>query len=502
MQPNPPGAALPVRPRWTDWRGMALVAAFSILPVLGQFAAPIQTLDESLLLVYPEQMLAGRAPHRDFFTVYGPGGFGLLAAVYSLLGPGVIVERGVGLLYHVAIATGVVQLTSSFGRRASRAAGVTSALLLFPLDLTAYAWLGGLALTVWSLALLIRPGEPRSAFVAGVLGGLAPAWRFEMVVLLAASGPLIWRTNLRRPYLAGLAVGLTPTVLFLATSGRQVLDNVIVSRMAVNAQLRLETVPSLVWAGVAVSLLTTVALVIAAARGSAPRRVMISFAALCVLLLPQEMQRIDLPHVIFALCVIAPLGVACVLGPGKDLEAGPLRGGLVVLTFVLLSLLTVSAANALRDPGTTELTHSGRSIVVSQTDETELKGLLRAITETVPPGSRIFVGATDMSVPTLSRIELYHLLPEYQAGSYYLELPPGVAEKGGSPLLDDVLKADALILTDVPRQLRESLFPHMGRGVETVNRAVDQYFCPQRTIADTTIYVRCDSALPRPGLPQ
>ena len=397
-RPNPARAAWPVVRRRTDWRGMAMVAAFSVLPVLGQFAVPMQTLDEALLLVYPEQVLAGRTPHSDFFTVYGPGGFGLLAAVYSVLGPSVIAERGVGLLYHLAIATGILQLTSPFGRIASRSAGVMSALLLVPLGLLPYAWLGGLALAVWSLALLARPSGPRSAFVAGVLGGLVPAWRIEMVILLAASGPLIWRTGRCKPYLTGLIVGLVPTALLLATSGRQVLHNIILSRMTVNAQLRLDAVPALVWAGVALSVLTTGALAVVASRRSLPQRLLMSYAAFAMLLLPQEMQRIDLPHMLFAVCVIAPLGVACLIALGNDRGSEPARGGLepaqvglLVLTIVLLALLTTSAANSLRNSNATELTHNGRSILVSPTKKAELAALLRAITETVPEGSSIFV---------------------------------------------------------------------------------------------------------------
>ena len=471
---------------------MVLAAAFSILPVMGKFALPMRTMDESLLLVYPEQLLSGRMPHLDFFTVYGPGGFGLLAAVYAVLGPSVVAERGIGLLYHVAIATGVVQLTSPYGRTASRAAGVTSALLLIPLGLTAYAWLGGLALLIWSLALLARPGDLRSAFLAGILGGLVPAWRYEMVILLVASGPLIWRTRLYRPYLTGLVIGLTPTAIFLATSSAQVLDNVIVSRMAVNAQLRLDMVPGLVWVGVAVSLLTLAAFVIAATNRSPRQRLTTSLALLCVLLLPQELQRIDLQHVVFVICVIAPFGVALLVSLGKDPDSGRLLRAVPALTFVLLAQLTASGANSLRDSHTTEVTHNGRSIFVEQSDAAELAALLRSITETVPTGRSIFVGASDMSVPTLSRMELYHLLPEYHAGSYYLELPPGIAERSGSPLLEDVLEADALILTDVAQRLRDRLFPNLGDGARTVNLAVESHFCPRARVSDTTIYVRCN----------
>jgi hypothetical protein len=472
-----------------------LVASFGVLPVLNQFAEPMQTLDEALLLVYPEQMLAGRTPQQDFFTLYGPGGFGLLSALYSVTGPNVLAERAVGLVYHVAIATGVLHLTRPYGRTASRAAGVTSALLLVPLGLTAYAWLGGLALAIWSLALLVRPSGPRSAFVAGVLGGLVPAWRFEMVILLAASGPMIWKTKLWKPYVTGLAIALTPTALFLAASGPQVLENVIVWRIVVNAQLRPDSVPGLVWAVLAISVLTTVALLIASTRRSPRQRLTMSLAALCLLLLPQGIQRLDLSHVIFAACVIVPLGMAWLVALGRETRTNPVnfQRWAIVPTFLMLLILTASAASSLQHSRTAVVTHNGRSLLVAESERAELAALLQAISETVPEGRRMFVGASDMSVPTLSRMELYHLLPEYRADSYYLELPPGVAEKRGSPLLEDVRQADFLVLTDVPPQRTEFLFPYIGRGDDAVNRAVDSHFCPKLKVSGTTLLLRCDA---------
>lgn len=477
----------------TDRLALLMAIAFSVLPVLGQFAVALDSLDEALLLVYPEQVLAGRMPQSDYFTVYGPGGFGFLAAVYSLTGPTVLAERAVGLMYHVAIATGVVRLTRPCGRTASLVAGVTSAIVLLPLGLPAYAWLGGLALAVWSVALLTQPGGPRWVFFAGILGGLVPAWRIEMLVLLAAAGPLVWRTRLARPYLTGLAVGLTPIAAFLLLWGPEILENVFLGRVAVNSQLELDTVPLPVWAGIAISIVITGALIVAACHRSPRQRTTMAYAVFAALLLPQELQRIDLIHVSFALCVIAPLGVARLLWSTTKVDSTKAPVSPKYVALVIFTLLSLSALSVARNPTASELTHNGRHLPVSAAEAKRIEAQLEVITETIPVGSRIFVGASDMSVPTLSDMYLYHLLPEYRADSYYLELPPGVAEKRGSRLLDDVLGADALILTDIPAWLRESLFPHMGGGDDIVNQAVKSHFCPVRRAMDTTVYLRCDA---------
>jgi len=46
----------------------------------------LDTLDESLVLVYAQEVLDGRVTHRDFFTVYGPAQFWLVAAFFKALG--------------------------------------------------------------------------------------------------------------------------------------------------------------------------------------------------------------------------------------------------------------------------------------------------------------------------------------------------------------------------------------------------------------------------------
>ena len=86
-----------------DALNIALVAAFATLPAVAGFGEPLNTLDEALLMVYPEQILTGDVPNADFFTSYGPGGLTLLAGVFSLVGPSVLAERIVGLAYHMAI---------------------------------------------------------------------------------------------------------------------------------------------------------------------------------------------------------------------------------------------------------------------------------------------------------------------------------------------------------------------------------------------------------------
>jgi len=146
-----------------------LVTMFSALPAAAAMRQPLMTLDEGLLLVYPEQILAGDVPNRDFFTSYGPGGLSLLAGVYAVTGPSVVAERLIGLAYHIGIATGVYAMVRRLGMLPAAVGGVLAGLLIVPLGLGAYSWLGALALLTWSLALLDAPGSPWRTAAAGAV---------------------------------------------------------------------------------------------------------------------------------------------------------------------------------------------------------------------------------------------------------------------------------------------------------------------------------------------
>ena len=76
----------------------------------------LDTLDESLVLVYAQEVLDGRVTHRDFFTVHGPAQFWLVAAFFKALGASLWTERVVGLLLQVLVVVGMHRLTRRWGR--------------------------------------------------------------------------------------------------------------------------------------------------------------------------------------------------------------------------------------------------------------------------------------------------------------------------------------------------------------------------------------------------
>ncbi|MBC9822490.1 hypothetical protein [Terrabacter sp. MAHUQ-38] len=117
----------------------ALVALVATLLALPSFSWPLTSLDESILLVYGEQVGSGLVPHRDFFTVYGPAPFYLLAGAFSTLGSSLETERALGLALHIAVALGCYLVGRSRDRVTALLAAVLSLTILFPLGTVAYA---------------------------------------------------------------------------------------------------------------------------------------------------------------------------------------------------------------------------------------------------------------------------------------------------------------------------------------------------------------------------
>ena len=84
MCPEP--SPLPTRPRATcagfasrlDDRGrnalaLTIVALVFAIPLRGLLRSPGPPMEEGFMLVFPEQVLKGAIPNRDFLHLYGPG---------------------------------------------------------------------------------------------------------------------------------------------------------------------------------------------------------------------------------------------------------------------------------------------------------------------------------------------------------------------------------------------------------------------------------------------
>ena len=67
------------------------VVAFLFL--FSQLKSPANLYDEGLVLVNAERIRHGELPYRDFWTMYGPGYFYALAALFSVVEPTMLAAR-------------------------------------------------------------------------------------------------------------------------------------------------------------------------------------------------------------------------------------------------------------------------------------------------------------------------------------------------------------------------------------------------------------------------
>ncbi len=129
------------------------------------------------MLVFPERVLHGAIPNRDFLHLYGPGSLWALAGMFKVFGVSLLNERVFGLAQQIAIVFGIYALSRRWGRTLAVCGAITSGLIIIPFGLTALAWVGGVGLGVLGLAAgLTGAVEPmtRRETAAPAAGRLAP----------------------------------------------------------------------------------------------------------------------------------------------------------------------------------------------------------------------------------------------------------------------------------------------------------------------------------------
>jgi hypothetical protein len=207
-----------------DWRtvvSVAVVAAFVALPLQSLRKAGGSPMEEGFMLVFPERLLAGDVPNKDFLHLYGPGSLWALGATYELLGTSIGVERIFGLVQQLGIIFGVFTLALPWGRKVATVCGVMSVLItVTPIGLTALAWDGAVALGLWGLIVGLwarraaasdDPDRARRAdrlfLVAGLLGAGALLFRPDLLLAIGLGyGALVWGQD--RAHIKRLAIGL------------------------------------------------------------------------------------------------------------------------------------------------------------------------------------------------------------------------------------------------------------------------------------------------------
>jgi hypothetical protein len=519
---------------------LLLLLALFVLPLRGLLRSQGPPMEEGFMLVFPERVLHGDLANRDFLHLYGPGSLWVLAGVFKAFGTSLVAERMVALAQQVGLVLAVFFLARYWGKALATVAAVVCLIIIVPpIGLTALAWVGGMALGLLATWAALRarwadPGPARWwALAAGLLAAAALLYRPDLVLATGLGiGVAVWGTERKRwwPLVAGLGAGVAGYLVHAATAGFEasfkgmVLDPVIYLR----GGRRLPIPPSpnhidgflqragetfllhwpmpvprtaqqlTIWFFV---LLATVAVVVAVGvwrlrkePGSAPGRILLAVALFSVGLLPQGIQRVDSTHFAWASAIplaFLPIAITEVLRrrgahrtPAREWVA-PAVGIAVVVAVLVVAVPTFTlrryADFAVQSFGyhrlSYEISYGGRTFYYGRKDVVRaVEEMLPVIQEMAPPGSRMLVGTGDLRKTPYSDAFLYYMLPDLVPGTYYIEMDPGVANRKGSRLADDVASSDVVVLSTVWDDWDE---PNDSRivGADEPNQVLREQFC-------------------------
>jgi len=558
--PAPPAEAR----RWNRrWNGIDAAEVVAVVLILAAFALPLRGLmryqgppmEEGFMLVFPQEVLRGSVPNRDFLHLYGPGSLWVLAGTFEVFGTSLATERLFGLVQHMGIVFGVYAVARHWGRKTGLVCALASLVIVVPpIGLTALAWNGGVALALWSVYLAASAGpEPsrRRMITAGLLGGFALLYRPDLVLALGL-GLLasVWKPTVDRlkPLVAGLVAGVAPIVVHLAMAGfKPAFEGMFLEPVFMLRPGRSLPVPpswseldgflqkaaglrTLGWALPSPTSAQQVAMwfylvplsalfvagvgIWAARRRPGDRRATLLRAVglFGVGMLTQAMQRPDTAHFAWVSCVpMALLPVAVLELLPRRWSAAPFKRWAMASAPLVLILVAVIPHYTLRTyvdlAGQSfgrnvfgyPVNHEGRNFYYGSPEAAAAANELVAdLGEMAEPGERLLVGPVDMRFTPYSDAFFYFLFPDLVPATRYIEMDPGVANRDDSGLAAEVASSDWLILSNVWSNWDE---PNTSRdpGSNEPNEVVDELFCEVGRYGDRDgapwfhLYRRCSA---------
>lgn len=536
------------------WAGIGFILVLVTIPLRGLYRFTGGTMEEGFMLYFPELLRNGDVPNVDFLHLYGPGSLHVLMLWYEVFGNSLADERTFGLLQHLGIIFGLFALARAWGRLAATVvAGLAVFYVMTPIALTAMAWNGGLALTLWSTVFAVRgvhfeePRRQRRAWIiAGLLAGLALTYRPDLVIAVAlVFGWLLWRRPaMRTPLAIGTVVGLVPMWIHLAMAGpAAAFEGMFVdpvfrlrdgrelprppswNRIDGALQAVAEEIPPwwrlphlrtshalFLWffamlAGTA--LLITHAVVVRRRPGGVTGRstVLLAVALISLGILPQALQRPDSAHLTWVTCVSWPFAIVVIADalrgwrPRIRWRAALATGTAVALaaTFTFTALFTFryyllhTRAGLGQVPSAFLVERDGRQFYFGDFEAaTALRAAVADLDAMSSPGERLLVGPSDLRRTWYSDVVVYWMFPELVPATYFLEMDPGLANTADSGLAEDVASADWVLLTGLWDGWYEPN-ASIEYGSDAPNQVLRDQFCEAGSYEDglVVLYRRC-----------
>jgi len=513
--------------RLKRWLPIGVLAMVVLLPLRGLLRAPGPPMEEGFMLVFPEEVLRGAIPNRDFLHLYGPGSLWVLAAVFKVFSTTLWTERVAGYLQQLALVAAVYAIVRPYGRRLALGGAVIAAIIIIPpIGLTALAWVGGVALGLWAMVAALRG----RFLLAGLLGGFALLYRPDLVIAVGLGFAVLWTVLAgaqRKRLLGGLGIGLSPYLVQIAMAGpgHAFYGMVIQPVFQLRAGRHLPLPPSwshfdgfLQKAGVLneppwpfpappspgqltlwLLLLVAAVVTIVAVGWRITRRSPRTVAARAVLvmgvfslgLLPQALQRPDSTHLAWVSAVpfgLLPVAIADLVrsvrprwSAARRLTVAAVAPAIVLLVLVPHHTFRTYADAVAQTFGKHResyvMQNEGRSFYYGRKDAADaVNAMLPVVDSIARPGDKLFVGTGDLRKTPYSEAFLYYLLPQTRPGTRYIEMDPGVANRSDSGLADDLASSDIAILSSIRDDWVE---PNASRdlGSDEPNQVLQRDFC-------------------------
>lgn len=205
--------------RFFGWWTGSLVFAFLFL--YATMSRRVNAYDEGLVLFGSYRVMSGELPYRDFYTNYGPGQFYIVATLFKLFGPSVIVER----LWDLAVRSITI---SAIYLIVSRVSDRKTALLTIAVVVVWLAALPSYGYPVFPCLLFSLSGvyfaipvyEERNCTWSSILGGLCGAmagvFRHDVGALAVLGGisVLCWARWAQEKDIRGRIAAIARTSVF------------------------------------------------------------------------------------------------------------------------------------------------------------------------------------------------------------------------------------------------------------------------------------------------
>lgn len=503
------------------------------------------------MLAFPEQLLSGRYPHRDFLHLYGPGSLWVLAGVFKVFGTTLTVERLVGFAQHVVVAFAMYSLIRPWGRRAAVTAAVGAVVILIsPLGLSAMAWNGALAFALCGLAVGVRLAEidPHEhsgkvlAALCGLCAGAALLYRPDLVIAVALGFGALWLAagRARRiPMVLGATVTVALYVPHLLIAGPAAAFKGMVTQPVFDLRggRSLPIPPSfgqldgylqraggvrVVWWPLSADLIAPqvamwFVLVVAVTplliggawwcrrRGTPQAARLWPLALFGAALITQAVQRPDTAHLSWVSGVTFPLLVPLTAELMSLRHPGaPSRrqrwAALAPLAVILVGIIPFYPVRTYLDVSSQTFGYNAFGFPIRRGDRVfyygdqrlagEAQRVVDRLSDELRAGQRLIVGPYDLSKTPYSDAFFYYLFPELRPGTRYIEMDPGIADADDSGLADELERNDWLILSDAWSGWTEPN-DSAGHGSDAANRAVAEHYCPVTDAGTFRLLERC-----------